>query len=590
MIFFIGSINGKCFSKEKLVTYYEEYYERKFDGCCAETERINFVMIDNDNEAEVSFFEEGDIGVYGDLVNAFWNDGEECNISNYEKMALEYKKEGINAIKKLSGDFSFVLVDYLSEKVFMVRDQFGIKQLFWHKKDNNFVFSNLLFGLNDFYDANTVSEEFVKKYFDNNGLLDFCQTPYKEVYRVNVASYVEMGLKTDDTFLKEEKYWGLTSDISKRTIENEEQWILRVDKLIGEAVWKRRKNEMSLLLSGGLDSTTLFSYLSENKEIELEAFSAVFEELDSCDEREYINEMVDKYPEKTFNYVNCDKGGILEGCPYTYFYTSEPHINVINKALNEKLFLAIKDKGYRYVVDGFFADHIFNGSIYYVIDEIKKGHFVRAFRFARSYAESSNRSVWNVFFEEIIPMRNGKMFGIADEVIRENAQSLSRIKKYSNSDLIIQIRSSIARNFADFELAPRYGLECIHPYVDTDLVEALYEIPGQYKCSNGINKEILRKVSKEKLPKKIVDRVVKTNHTELSQKGLRDNWAEIYNILSVGRICKFGVLNISVEEWNEKILLFRSGKEFDDCIWILVSLEIWLYSIEKKYGVVKVSK
>lgn len=90
--------------------------------------------------------------------------------------------------------------------------------------------------------------------------------------------------------------------------------------------------------------------------------------------------------------------------------------------------------------------------------------------------------------------------------------------------MIVQIRSSIARNFADFELAPRYGLECIHPFVDIELVKALYDIPGQYKCSYGVNKEILRKVSRNRLPQKIVERVVKTNHTELSQKGLRDNW------------------------------------------------------------------
>ena len=55
----------------------------------------------------------------------------------------------------------------------------------------------------------------------------------------------------------------------------------------------------------------------------------------------------------------------------------------------------------------------------------------------------------------------------------------------------------------------------------------------------------------------------------------------------MGRICEFDFLSLSVEEWREKILLFRSGKEFDDSIWILISLEIWLYLIEKKYGTVK---
>lgn len=347
---------------------------------------------------------------------------------------------------------------------------------------------------------------------------------------------------------------------------------------------------MSLLLSGGLDSTTLFSYLSADNKIDLETFSAVFDELSSCDEREYINELVEANSKDIFNYVNCDNAGILEGCPYTYFYTCEPHVNVINKALNEQLFEAIRNKGYRYVVDGFFADHIFSGSIYYVMDELEKGHFLRCFQYIKDYAESSNKNIWDVFWEEVLPVKKKKIYGITDQVIKENGKEFSKIRKYSNCDLIVQIRSSIARNFADFELAPRYGLECIHPFVDLSLVKALYEIPGQYKCSYGVNKEILRKVSGNRLPTKIVDRVVKTNHTELSQKGLRDNWGEIYNVLSVGRICNFDFLNMSVEEWKEKIVLFRSGKVFDDSIWILISLEMWLYSIEKRYGTVRIRK
>lgn len=348
---------------------------------------------------------------------------------------------------------------------------------------------------------------------------------------------------------------------------------------------------MSLLLSGGLDSTTLYSYLSEeDKNIDLEAFSAVFDELSSCDEREYINELVDGHSKDIFNYVSCDNAGILEGCPYSYFYTSEPHVNVINKALNEQLFNAIKNKGYRYVVDGFFADHIFGGSIYYVMDELKKCKFLGAFNYIKEYAEASNKNIREVFWKEILPVRKKKMHGITEQVIEENSKELSKIKKYSNCDMIVQIRYSIARNFADFELAPRYGLECIHPFVDIELVKALYDIPGQYKCSYGVNKEILRKVSRNRLPQKIVERVVKTNHTELSQKGLRDNWGEIYSVLSVGRICKLNFLNISVEEWKEKIVLFRNGEKFDDNIWILISLEMWLYSIEKKYGTVKISE
>lgn len=161
---------------------------------------------------------------------------------------------------------------------------------------------------------------------------------------------------------------------------------------------------------------------------------------------------------------------------------------------------------------------------------------------------------------------------------------MQKIHCYNNMDMIIQIRSSLARNFGDFELAPRYGIECIHPYVDVELVNLLYAIPGEYKSSRGKLKVILRDIAKGKVPQKIIDRVVKTNHVELSQNGLRKNWMMVFSNLKKGRICELNFCDFTVKEWVQKLQDFRCGKIVDDNIWVLLSLEVWLCEIEKKYG------
>ena len=340
MIFFIGSVKSKYFCKKDLIDSYNEYYEQQFQGQCFEAKKMNFIVFDNNEDYEKLFYEQNEVGVYGDLVNAFFKvNNDDINI--YERIAYEYKQKDIDFLKELSGDFSFVLVDYIKERIFLVRDQFGIKQLFWYRDSNNIFFSNFLFSMTRVYIPNIISSKFLEKYYCNNGLLDFSLTPYKDVFRVNISSFIEI----DNEKLHEIRYWTLYSE--EMIYETEDEWIKKIDELIKKSISKRNKKKMGIMLSGGLDSTTLFTYYTKLKDTTIEGFSAVFDKLKSCDERLFIDELLKQYPGEQFNYVNCDDAGIFEGCPQSLFYTSEPHVNIINKALSEKLFAEAQRNRYR---------------------------------------------------------------------------------------------------------------------------------------------------------------------------------------------------------------------------------------------------
>lgn len=581
MIFFVGSLNTK-YDKEELVNAYNEYYAQHMDMNCYEAKNFNFIAFDNCKN-NVICCERDDIGIYGDLTNIFLR--KKSNVTNICEEIIElYKVKGKEFVKELSGDFSFVLVDFINRKLFMVRDHFGIQQLFWYKKGEKLVFSNFLYALKKYYDPATISRKYLEEYCNNNGMLDFKITPYKNIYRVNVATIVEMGFMGNTN---ETQYWNLSNIDDNGKEKNEKQWVEEIDKLLKDAVCKRNKGKTAILMGGGLDSTTLFTYYAKTEGMSAECFSAVFKELKSCDESMFIDEVIKFYPDEKYNKVNCDNTGLCEGYPESYFYTSEPHVNTINKALIEKLFDYVKNKEHTCVVDAFFADYIFNGSIYYLIDLIKKGKFAKSYSALMEYAMMCNKSIWKVIEQELLPVKKNKLFGFSDSVIEANRSTIKKAKKYSNIEMIVQIRSSITRNFSDFELAPRYHLQCLHPFVDVDLVEALYKIPGELKCFKGTGKNILKKVVANRLPALVTDRVVKTLHVELAQKGLRDNWANIYNMLGKGRICEFSFIDMDLKEWKRHLLDFRNGKTINEKMFVFMSIEIWLHQLEEKYGKIK---
>lgn len=587
MVFFLGVLKGIRLKKSDLINSYCKYYGKNIRANCLEAKKINFIAFDNNGNNTTLFLENDDIGIYGDLKDAFFRKCDNNCFNIFEIVKERYKEKDINFLKELSGSFSFVLIDYLKQKVFLVRDQFGLKQLFWYKDSENIVFTNFLFSIRKFYCPNSISIEYLTKYYKNNGLLDFDMTPYKRVKRVKVSSYIIIDNWLSNYKIEEKQYWNLCELETEYSEINESKWVDKIDKLIEKSVKRRKKEKVGILLSGGLDSTTLYTYYADLKGINIESFSAIFNEVKSCDERKYIYEMDKNYSQKTFNYVVCDNAGPFQGFPEYDFYTSEPHVNIFGRMFSELLFAMAEEKGYKYLVDGFFADHIFNGSIYYMMDNIADRHFIKKLNAIKIYAQSRNRNIWKVLMAEIFPIRQNRMFEYSDLVLEENKNILSQARKYSNIDMLIQIKATIARNYGDFELAPRYGVECLHPYVDIELVEALYCIPGEYKCKNGVNKYILRKIATNRLPKRVVQREIKTDHLELMQKGIRDNWYNVYNILGQGRICKLGFLSLTNEKWRERLQCFRTGEKIDEEIWLLISMELWLYQIELKYGSIK---
>ena len=584
MKFYFGHIGNIKIDSNDIIKKYEAYYQRTFRG-----------QVKNINKNNVSY-----VAISDKKIEDYFDDElvvvGEIHLSNYEQLctkigdkkiteakliAILYRRFGIDFIKKLVGKFSMIIKE--KEKIYLIRDHLGNAQLFFYKKNNNIFFSNTLFLLEDLYSPYKIRKIFLYKFYSNVGLDDYVETPYLDVYRVLAASYMELDMIKFQC--REQRYWELKSDTNTilNKIEIINEFRERLEKCVLECV--RNKSDVALALSGGLDSSVLYSILCKNKN-DFVAYNASFEKVQSCDERYYIEKLKGKYKVNNVKYVISDESGVLIGYPEEYYYTSEPNMDMLNKKFAERIYNEASKENKKYMMDGYGADHILSGSILFTIDWLKKGKYLKFIKQIERYAAKTNSNIWNVLLGEIRSAKKNKEYipNIDNRMCSYYKSELKRIKRYTNKEMVVQVKALLSKKFHDYELAPRYGMDVIHPFLNHKLIEFLYSLPGDFLMEFGESKYIMKKAYEEDIPKEIISRIVKTEHVELVQKGLREYWSEIFNTLKNGRISSLKFLNRTKEEWIDEILRLRSGQYFEDDILVLVEMEIWLAEVEKKYG------
>lgn len=167
------------------------------------------------------------------------NDFDYKTNSDCEVIIHMYKKYGIDeTCKKLDGEFAFLLVDLKKKVYYVVRDQLGVRSLYWTKSDYDFAISSEVKALTDF---DGVKQFPIGSYWSSNT---------NEIVRYySFVKNIDSVLSFNSTFF----------DYMNNDNINEDDICARLRKLFVKAVEKRMLSDrkVACLLSGGLDSSTV---------------------------------------------------------------------------------------------------------------------------------------------------------------------------------------------------------------------------------------------------------------------------------------------------------------------------------------------
>lgn len=423
--------------------------------------------------------------------------------SDTEVVLNYYLKYGEKCVDYFEGMWCFALYDGRRNKLFLSRDRFAEKPLYYFRSEDGFYFASEIKAIKRLSNERlTINQNHLHRYLVNGhkSLYKTKETFYQEISELDFAS----NLVISDTGFKEYKYW---------CPQYKPQNISEADALEGtrhhlsESLKIRLRSDVPLAfcLSGGVDSASLVSIAAKEFNYDVKTFSIIDDD-HRYDEHENI--------EATVKDTGCDNTKIIldsaqdniQRLKELVDYHDAP-VATISYFVHSMLSEAISKQGYKISISGTAADEIFTG--YYDhfnlhLAEVKNDSdyldylnnwkkypapFVRHPDLQKSdlYFKDKN-------FREHIYLNNNLFKSFLKPDFNESFSEFN----YSNSLLRNRMMNEMFNEVVRVILheddlnSMKYSLENRSPFLDTKLFEFVNSIPSKMLIKNGYAKYLLR--------------------------------------------------------------------------------------------------
>ena len=478
------------------------FYFDKDENIALTMTRLSVIGLNDGSQPKISenkeiiVFFNGEIYNYKELNKIYFP---KLNIKSDTEILLRmYEKFGLNMLNSLNGMFSICIYDKRKKKIFLVRDRFGIKPLYYYK-NKSFVFSSEINSIKKvFGNELKISLESVSDYL-SLGCTDGKSTIYKNVLKVDPGEYIVYDLKSKN--LKCVKWYVFKKKRILVNSLNEAAEFAEENIKKSLKLWTVSDVPICFLLSGGLDSGVLSSVYNKISKVKINTFSLGFSQkkLQKWNELDIANTLAKKI---NSNHKNIDlKIDDLLGKIFKMIKTlGEPYGGGLP---NWHIFEEIGKKS-KVAISGTGGDEIFgNYDRYFRFIAGSEGKFDKKlfklfYFFNKNYTADDmwkNKYLSFDFHKNKLP---NKFFNLVNQMGFKNLK-----KNISFLDIKTQLNNEFLYVTDKFSMA--HSLEVRTPYLDHQLVENVYGIPEEFRMSKTSYKPLLRKIGKKYLPKEYLN-------------------------------------------------------------------------------------
>ena len=414
-----------------------------------------------------------------------------------------------DVVKKLNGIFSFAIWDSKKNELFLARDHFGVKPLFYTIYNNTIVFASeikALFkypGIEAKLDEQSIAELFGIGPARTAGLGIF-----KNIYEIKPAHF---GI-FNESGLHIERYWKLESKVHTdnlgKTCDN-------VRFLLEDSISRQLVSDVPLctFLSGGLDSSiiTLYAskYCKKHNLPPLNTYSVDYVDNDKNfvktdfqpnSDNYYINLMTEKL-NTNHHTVVLDTPELASALEDTMIARDFPGMADVDSSL--LLFCKKVKQNATVSLTGECADEIFGGYPWFF-----RADALNSNTFPWSIAITERQNLLNPQIASKVNLKNYIDYRYQEslnevDILDEDSMETAEKRRISHLTLNWFMQTLLDRSD---RMAMYNGFELRVPFCDYRLAEYVWNIPWEMKALHGREKGLLRYIMKDLLPEEIVDR------------------------------------------------------------------------------------
>lgn len=425
-----------------------------------------------------------------------------------EVLLYGFLQYGTEFFKKPEGVFSFVLLEEDEQRLYLVRDGFGCKPLFYTYLNDTLVFGTELKAL--------LAHPYVNPVLTQKGL--------NEIFSLGPARSLGCGVFENVSEVKPgewvcaspyglyaENYWRIKAAPHTDSYENT---VLKTNELLTDAIHRQcsHKGSIGALLSGGVDSSVVTAvgakYLSEQKE-SLETFS--FDYQDNADyfesnafqpsmDRPFVDIMAGALGTK-HKYLECTQDTLFHHLKDSVLAHDLPAMADVDSSL---LYFCKQVKSDADIVlTGECADEVFGGYPWFHREDLLKAD---TFPWTMSL-EPRTRLLKKDFIDAL------SMEDYVQNAYYKTLQQIDYLPSESNTDkakrrngylslywFMVTLLNRMERCSAQADLIARV------PFADRTLAEYIYNTPWDMKQRGGVTKNLLREAFRGIVPEEVLFR------------------------------------------------------------------------------------
>lgn len=430
--------------------------------------------------------------------------------SDTEVLVHGYEEWHTDLPKHLRGMFAFAIYDKNKNEVFLARDNFGIKPLYFAKMNDTFMFASEIKAFLDVPDFEKVFNESILETYLEFSFVPTNETFFKGVHRLDAGC----SLLYKDGEIKLNKYFKL--DFKEENMSFEDA-VKNISDVMKDSVEKHliADVEVGSFLSSGIDSSYIVSLAKPDK-----TYTVGYENK-KYDETMYAKDLAEKLGIKNESKI-ITKEEYLENISKIMYHLDEPTSDPAAISLYFVAKLASKDL--KVVLSGEGADEFFGGYNYYREEVDYKfynklpyclRHIIgkvasifpegRGFNFLVRRGEKLENSYIGVnrnFSSKMAKkvLKNNyelKAIDVTKDVYNE-FKNYSNIDKMQAIDINFWLMKDILLKADRMTMAS--SIEGRVPFIDKEVFKVASHLPFDYKVTKENTKVALRAAAKEVIP------------------------------------------------------------------------------------------